>query len=120
MALKINIKEAIEAIEQAEGVVTVACRSLGISRVTFYRYCKDFPELQKAYDETKAVTDTAIVNELLGIAFDSNHKDQLAAIKYYTSCKMGWRVSTGLDVTSKDEKIDGFKVIVINKEPDDS
>ena len=85
-----------------------------MSRTTFYEYCKESDELQSAYDEAKKNTDMAIENELLGMAFDGRHKDQLGAIKYYTACKMGWRVTSGLDITSKDDKIEGFKVIFVN------
>lgn len=102
---KYTPQQMMDAIRDADGILVVACRALGCHPTTFYRYCEQYPEVQAAYDEAKTKTDRAVENELMDIAFNKAHKDQLSALKYYTACKMGWRVGT--DVTSAGEKI-GF------------
>ena len=46
-------KALIQALEKSLGVVTTACRSVGIERGTFYRYCredKEFSDIVKELD----------------------------------------------------------------------
>lgn len=42
-------QQMIEAIQQAKGVVAVACKILGIHYSTWFRYIPNLPNLQKAY-----------------------------------------------------------------------
>jgi len=100
---KYTAKQFIDAIRDADGIVTVACRRVGCSPVTFYNYCKKYPSVQKAYDKVKENTDRAVTNKLMEMAFNDGHKDQLSALKYYTACKLGWRV--GHDVTTNGKDI---------------
>ena len=48
-------KELIDAMEQSLGVVTAACKMVGISRVTYYDYYNNDPEFKKAIDELQNV-----------------------------------------------------------------
>lgn len=48
----------LQALEKSLGVVTTACKSVGIDRRTFYRYCEDDADFK------------AQVNELENIALD--------------------------------------------------
>jgi undecaprenyl pyrophosphate synthase len=50
-----NKKALLQALEKSLGVVTTACKSVGISRVTFYDYCKNDPEFKAAVDELSDV-----------------------------------------------------------------
>jgi hypothetical protein len=43
-------KDLIQSLEKALGVVTVACKSAGVDRSTFYRYYKEDDEFRAAVD----------------------------------------------------------------------
>ena len=42
----------IEAMEKSLGVVTTACKTVGCSRETFYRYCKEDSKFNQKIRET--------------------------------------------------------------------
>lgn len=48
-------RQLIDAMEQSLGVVTAACKMVGISRVTYYDYYNNDPEFKKAIDELQNV-----------------------------------------------------------------
>ena len=51
-----QIKKALlEALEKSLGVVTAACKSIGIGRTTFYQYIKDDAEFAEAVKEIENV-----------------------------------------------------------------
>ena len=51
-----HIKKAlIEALEKSLGVVTTACKQVGIGRTTFYNYYNDDKEFAKQVDEIENV-----------------------------------------------------------------
>jgi len=54
LAAEVRKKAMLEALEQSLGVVTTACRKLGLNRTTFYEYCKD-PVFRAAYEELQNV-----------------------------------------------------------------
>jgi hypothetical protein len=46
------LKESLlEALEKSLGVATSACKSVGCSRETFYRYCKEDEEFKKNVED---------------------------------------------------------------------
>ena len=47
-----NKKALLEALEKSLGVVTTACKQVGIGRTTFYEYLKDL-NFKKDYLKTK-------------------------------------------------------------------
>jgi predicted DNA-binding transcriptional regulator AlpA len=44
-------KALIEALEQSLGVVTTACKKVGIDRTTFYRYIKEDEQFKEDVDD---------------------------------------------------------------------
>ena len=46
-----NKKRILEALEKTFGVVTTACKQLGIGRTTYYDWYNNDPEFKKAVDE---------------------------------------------------------------------
>ena len=50
-------KKLLEALEKTLGIVTDACKIVGVSRQTFYVYVNDDPEFKEAVDE---IADVAI------------------------------------------------------------
>lgn len=58
MSVQVNTKkEILVALEAKHGIVTEACRSIGLSRSTFYDWVNNDPEFKLAVDE---ITETAI------------------------------------------------------------
>lgn len=49
-------KALIEALEKSLGVVTTACKLVGVDRSTFYQYIKDDPEFAEAVKDIDEVT----------------------------------------------------------------
>jgi predicted DNA-binding transcriptional regulator AlpA len=49
-------KALIDALEKSLGVVTTACKIVGIDRTTFYRYLKDDEDFSKKVQEIENVT----------------------------------------------------------------
>jgi len=48
-------KALLESLEKSLGVVTTACKQVGIDRTTFYRYYKDDKEFKKQVDDLSNV-----------------------------------------------------------------
>ena len=44
-------KALIEALEQSLGVVTTACKKVGVDRTTFYRYIKEDEQFKESVDD---------------------------------------------------------------------
>lgn len=49
-------KALLEALEKSLGIVTQACKMVGVDRTTFYRYCKDDADFKKAIKDIENVT----------------------------------------------------------------
>jgi hypothetical protein len=50
-----NKRQLVQAMEQSLGVVTQACKMVGVSRVTYYDYYNNDPEFKKQIDEIQNV-----------------------------------------------------------------
>ena len=48
-------KQLLIALEQSLGVVTTACRKVGVGRTTFYEYCKKDEEFKKQVDDIENI-----------------------------------------------------------------
>jgi len=48
-------KQMIEALTSSLGIVTTACKTVGISRTTFYQYCKDDEEFKNQVDDISEI-----------------------------------------------------------------
>jgi predicted DNA-binding transcriptional regulator AlpA len=94
-----NKKKLVEALEKSLGVVTTACKSVGIGRTTFYTYYKEDEEFKKAVDE--------IGNVALDFAESQLHKQigdgNSSATIFYLKTKgknRGYIERSELDLTS--------------------
>jgi hypothetical protein len=52
----IRKKAFIDALEKSLGVVTIACRSIGLHRSTFYDWMRDDPDFKSLVDDLNEVT----------------------------------------------------------------
>ena len=111
-------KEALlKALEQALGVVTVACKKSDIPRSTYYKWLKDDVEFRKQVQE--------IENVALDFAESQLHnqiqKNNTAATIFYLKTKgksRGYTEKSELDVTSGGKSISEIKIEVIDTNKD--
>lgn len=92
-------KEAIiQALEKTLGVVTPACRKVGISRQTFYNWYENDKEFKDKVDDLKEYAHDFVkskVYECIGDKVPS-------IIMHYTKTQMGWTERTDINVSSDD------------------
>lgn len=68
----INKKALIEALESTLGVVTSACKKVGLSRNTFYEYCKQDTEFKKQVDDIENIALDFVESQLHKQISDGN------------------------------------------------
>ncbi len=105
----------LEALERSLGIVTPACKEVGISRNTFYDYYKNDIEFKKAVDDINEVTLDFAENQLLKKIKEGSERSILFYMKYKAR-KRGY--SDSLDITSGGDKITEIKLIQIKNRED--
>lgn len=109
-----NKKAAVlKALEASLGVVTPACKQVGISRVTFYEWKKTDEDFCNAVDEMRDVALDFVESQL----FKQIKAGVPASTIYYLKTqgrKRGYIERTNVDHTSKGEKIEGFEITIID------
>ena len=95
-------KAIIEALEKSLGVVTTACKKVGVGRTTFYGWLEDDKEFKKTVDD--------IQNIALDFAESQLHKQigdgNTTATIFYLKTKGKKRgYLEGIDITTKGESI---------------
>lgn len=106
----INKKAMIEALEKSLGIVTTACKSVGISRQTHYEWMR--------LDEEYKASVEGIADIALDFAESQLHKQiqngEVSSTIFYLKTKgkvRGYVERSEMDVTSKGEQIQGFNYI---------
>lgn len=114
---ELHKKKLIEALEKSLGIVTPACKEVGVSRETFYRYYHEDKEFKKAVDDINEITLDFAENQLLKKIKEGSERSILFYMKYKAR-KRGYTDS--LDITSDGKAITEIKLIHIkNKEDED-
>ena len=76
-------KELIEAMEVCHGIVSDACKSVGVSRVTYYDYYKNDAEFKASIDEIEG----SVLDYVEGKLFGLIEKGDVAATLFYMKTK---------------------------------
>lgn len=105
----------IEALERSLGIVTPACKDVGISRNQFYNYYNTDPIFKVAVDDINEITLDFAENQLLKKIKEGSERSILFYMKY-RGRNRGYNDS--LDITSGGEKITEIKLIQIDKKED--
>jgi hypothetical protein len=106
----------LKALEKSLGIVTPACKEVGISRNQFYKYCKEDPIFKAAVDDINEITLDFVENQLL----KSIKEGDRASIMFYMKYKARKRGYTdSMDITSDGKSITEIKLIHIKKKDDD-
>ena len=74
-------KALIEALEKSLGVVTTACKQVGIDRTTFYRYYKEDQEFKKEVDDLSNVAIDFAESQLFKQIQDGNPTSTIFYLK---------------------------------------
>jgi len=108
-------KQLIEALTKSLGIVTTACKQVGVSRTTFYEYMKD-PDFKKEVDDIAGVA--------LDFAESQLHKQILAnstaATIFYLKTKgkkRGYIERQEVEHSGTVEQITGVQIV---KDDDDT
>ena len=76
-------KELIKAMEQCHGVVSDACLSVGVSRVTYYDYYKNDPNFKESVDQVEST----VLDYVEGKLFKLIDKGDVASTLFYLKTK---------------------------------
>lgn len=75
-------KQLIDALERSLGIVTPACKEVGVSRETFYRYCREDEDFKKAVDEINNIQGDFVENQLFKKIKEGSERSILFYMKY--------------------------------------
>ena len=95
-------KKLLEALERSLGIVTPACKDVGVSRDTFYRYYNEDSEFKKSVDDINNITLDFAETQLLKKIKEGSERSILFYMKYKARLR-GY--SDSIDITSGGEKI---------------
>lgn len=60
-----NKKKILESLENHNGIVTTACKSIGLARSTFYKWCEDDAEFKASVDDIQEVAIDFVESKLM-------------------------------------------------------
>ena len=76
-------KELIDAVEKCHGIISDACKSVGVSRATYYDYYKNDEVFKSSVDEIEGV----VVDYVEGKLFKLIDKGDVAATLFFMKTK---------------------------------
>ena len=105
-------KAIIEALEKSLGVVTTACKKVGVGRTTFYGWLKDDPEFAQQVNEIQEIAIDFVESKL----FKNIEKGKTAEIIFYLKSKAKKRgYVERQEITGADGMPTDFKIEIIDK-----
>jgi AcrR family transcriptional regulator len=105
-------EKLLKALEKSLGIVTPACKEVGVSRETFYRYYREDEQFKKVVDDINEITLDFAENQLLSKIKEGSERSILFYMKY-RGRKRGYTDS--LDITSDGKSITEIRLIEIKK-----
>jgi hypothetical protein len=112
---ELHKKQLLEALERSLGIVTPACKEVGISRNQFYIYYNTDPDFKKSVDDINEITLDFAENQLLKKIKEGSERSILFYMKY-RGRKRGY--SESMDITSDGKSITEIKLIHIKNKDD--
>lgn len=112
---ELHKKQLLEALERSLGIVTPACKEVGISRNQFYNYYNTDPDFKKSVDDINEITLDFAENQLLKKIKEGSERSILFYMKY-RGRKRGY--SESMDITSDGKSITEIKLIHIKNKDD--
>jgi hypothetical protein len=106
----------LEALEKTLGIVTPACKEVGISRNQFYVYYNTDPDFKKSVDDIQEITLDFAENQLIQKIKEGSERSILFYMKY-RGRKRGYTES--MDITSDGKSITDIRLIHIKNKNED-
>lgn len=97
-----NKIKMLEALERSLGIVTPACKEVGISRNAFYEWCKNDPDFKAKVDDINEITLDFTENQLLKKIKEGSERSILFYMKYKAR-RRGY--TDNVDITSGGQPI---------------
>ena len=95
-------QKLLQALERSLGIITAACKEVGVSRDTFYRYYNEDSDFKSKVDDINNITLDFAENQLLKKIKEGSERSILFYMKY-KGRKRGY--SDSIDITSGGDKI---------------
>lgn len=108
-------KMLLIALEKSLGIVTPACKEVGISRNAFYEYYREDAEFAKAVDDLNEIVLDFTENQLFKKIKEGSERSILFYMKY-KGRKRGYTDS--VDITSNGKDITEIKLIQVKGRSD--
>lgn len=110
-------KKLLIALEKSLGIVTPACKEVGISRDRFYTYYHEDEEFKKAVDAINDIQTDFVENQLFKKIKEGSEKSILFYMRYKGK-KRGYSDNIDLTTNGKDINTD-IKIIFVDNEEDE-
>ena len=111
-----NKERLLEALEKSLGLVTPACKEVGITRQTFYNWLRDDIDFKNKVDEIYDIQGDFVENQLFKKIKEGSERSILFYMKYKGK-KRGY--SDSIDITSDGKSITEIKLTEIRNKRDD-
>ena len=99
------------ALEKSLGIVTPACKEVGISRMIFYKYYNEDPEFRLKVDELEDTQNDFVESQLFRKIKEGSEKSILFYMKH-KGRKKGYCDS--IDITTGGENLNDIKITFVN------
>lgn len=96
-------KELLEALERSLGIVTAACKDVGVSRQTFYNWYNEDIDFKTKVDDLNNFTLDFVENQLLRKIKEGSERSILFYMKYKGRGR-GYSNSTHMEIEHKMEQ----------------
>lgn len=102
----------LEALERSLGIVTPACKEVGISRDRFYTYYNEDPEFKKKVDDIQNIQLDFVENQLFRKIKDGSERSIIFYMKHRGKSR-GYREN--IDLTTDGDKLNSdIKVVFVD------
>lgn len=84
--MDISKEDILQALEEKNGIVSIACKSIGLARSTFYKWMSDDPDFKEAVNEIQEVTldfvESKLMEKISGVTVKKGETDEGEDIVY--------------------------------------
>lgn len=104
-------EKLLTALEKSLGIVTPACREVGISRDRFYTYYHEDEDFKKRVDDIQNIQLDFVENQMFKKIKEGSEKSILFYMRYRGK---GRGYTESLDITTGGENLNDIKIIFVN------
>ena len=116
---KYTLKQIKEAIEKAGGFISVACKSLGCTRMTVYNYMEKYPELKEVVSDIREhyldIAEATLIQKI--------KKGNTPELLFYLKTQgknRGYVEKQQIDLSSNDQQINKIEIEIVKPKGNNS